>query len=166
MLIAGIDPGYTGAIALLDPGPRKLLVHDMPVAPSPKGKPELDLHQLGTLLDPDWEGSGNAVAVLEKVATMPGQGISSAFRFGEGYGALQMALVGHGWQRNYVTPARWKAHFRLSKDKGVSRSLASQRFPDQAHLFSRVKDDGRAEAALMALYAVEVLLPQQGQVLS
>lgn len=88
---------------------------------------------------------------------MPGQGISSAFRFGEGYGAIQMALVGHGWERHYVTPVKWKKHFGLSKDKGVSRALASQRFPAYANLFSRVRDDGRAESALMALYAYETI---------
>lgn len=163
MLIVGIDPGYSGAIALLNGS--VLQVHDMPTAPAVKGRVEMDLYRLGQLLSPDVDGicPETCVAVLEKVATMPGQGISSAFRFGEGYGAIQMALVGHGWERNYVTPATWKKHFKLSRDKGVSRALASQRFPQYAHLFDRVKDDGRAEAALLALYGREVILPQQNR---
>ena len=33
-----------------------------------------------------------------------------------------------------------------------------QRFPEQAQQFSRAKDDGRAEAALIALYAAEKLV--------
>lgn len=88
---------------------------------------------------------------------MPKQGVASMFRFGENFGAVQMAVAGHGYEYHYVTPMMWKKHFRLSKNKGASRSLAMQRFPDNADLFSRVKDDGRAEAALIALYAYETV---------
>jgi len=77
------------------------------------------------------------------------------FRFGQGYGAIQMALAGHKIPTRLVTPSKWKSHFGLSRDKGVSRGLAMQRFPEQAQMFSRVKDDGRAEAALIALYGQE-----------
>jgi crossover junction endodeoxyribonuclease RuvC len=45
----------------------------------------------------------------------------------------------------------------LSSDKDTSRQLAMQRFPDYAEKFVRKKDDGRAEAALIALYGAEVL---------
>ena len=78
------------------------------------------------------------------------------FRFGETYGATQMAVAAHKVPIQYVTPAKWKGHFRLNRDKGVSRGLATQRFPDCADLFKRVKDDGRAEAALIALYGKEM----------
>lgn len=162
MLLLGIDPGFSGAIALLDTRSNQLTVHDMPVVPGAKGKTVLNLHRLVTLLStPD--DPQLTIAVLEKVSPRPGEGVSSAFRFGQGYGSIEMALVGCGWEQNYVTPTTWKKHFKLSSDKGVSRSLAMQRFPDSAHLFTRVKDDGRAEAALLALYAREVILPAQGR---
>ena len=45
----------------------------------------------------------------------------------------------------------------MSRDKGVSRSVAIQRFPKNAADFARVMDDGRAEAALIALYGAEML---------
>lgn len=153
----GIDPGYSGAIAFLEGG--RLRVHDMPVAPNPKGRTELDLYELGRILRPvvDEHAPDRIVAMLEFVAARPGQGAPATFRFGQGYGAVEMALAGHGWERHYVTPAVWKKHFKLSKDKGVSRALACRRFPDQAELFSRVKDDGRAESALIALYAQETI---------
>lgn len=152
-MIVGIDPGYSGAIAFITS--HGLDVHDMPVAPNTKGKPELDLFALGKLLSPSM--SERNIAVLEQVSAMPGQGVSSTFRFGEGYGALKMALIGHGYELHLVTPARWKKHFGLSKDKGVSRGLASRRFPQSSQLFTRVKDDGRAEAALIALYGAETI---------
>jgi len=92
------------------------------------------------------------MAIIEQVAAMRGQGVTSMFRFGQSYGATQMAVAAHKIPMQFVTPAKWKSYLGLSRDKGVSRSLASQRFPKQADLFKRVKDDGRAEAALLALY--------------
>lgn len=155
--LLGIDPGYTGALAFLDPGSRALRIEDMPTAPNTKGRIELDLHRLGQLLGEHGEAQ-RLVSVLEFVAARPGQGAPATFRFGQGYGAIQMALVGHGWERHSVTPTKWKKHFGLSSDKGVSRALAAARFPDYADHFTLVKHDGRAEAALIALYALETIL--------
>ena len=81
--------------------------------------------------------------------------MSSVFRFGEGYGMLQACIAANKHPTHFVTPAKWKGHFGLNRDKGVSRSKAMERFPEYAQLFSRVKDDGRAEAALIALYGAE-----------
>lgn len=163
MLVVGIDPGMKGAIALLDGS--RLVIHDMPVIPAPTGKTVLELDSLGKILRPDVDAicPERCFAVLEKVSPRPGEGVSSSFRFGQGYGSIEMALVGHGWERNYVTPTVWKKYFGLSQDKGASRALAIQRFPAHADLFKRVKDDGRAEAALLTLYALEVLIPKQNR---
>lgn len=154
-MIVGIDPGFSGAIALLDPNSGQLVLHDMPVAPSPSGKTETDLFSLGRILLPN-QGI-RCVAVLEQVAAMPKQGVSSMFRFGQNFGAIQMAIVGHGYEIHQVTPAVWKKYFKLSREKGASRTLASRRFPANAQDFIRVKDDGRAEAALLALWGLETL---------
>ena len=155
MLIYGIDPGFTGAIALYWPDTGKLEVHDMPVMKNPKGKTIINPHGVLDILANE---GGKSLAVIEQVGAMPGQGVSSMFRFGEGYGHLQMACAASKLPLQYVTPATWKKHFNLSRDKGVSRGVAMQRFPEQAHRFSRVKDDGLAESALIALYAAEKLV--------
>ena len=155
MLIYGIDPGFTGAIALYWPDTGKLEVHDMSVMKNPKGKTIINPHGVLDILANE---GGKSLAVIEQVAAMRGQGVSSMFRFGEGYGHLQMACAACKLPLKYVTPASWKKHFNLSRDKGVSRGVAMQRFPDQAQQFSRVKDDGRAEAALIALYGAEKLV--------
>lgn len=152
-MIVGIDPGFSGAIALLDPDTKELRVHDMPTLPGMKGRTLTDLYSLGKLLIPE-PGKRN-IAVLEEVHAMPKQGVTSTFRFGENFGALQMAITGHGYEIHLVTPAVWKKFFKLSRDKGVSRGLAMKLFPGDAHLFTRVKDDGRAEAALLARYGLE-----------
>ena len=155
MLIYGIDPGFTGAIALYWPDTGKLEVHDMPVMKNPKGKTIINPHGVLDILANE---GGKSLAVIEQVSAMPGQGVSSMFRFGEGYGHLQMACAASKLPLQYVTPATWKKHFNLSRDKGVSRGVAMQRFPNQAQQFSRVRDDGLAEAALIALYAAEKLV--------
>ena len=155
MLVYGIDPGFTGAIALYWPGAGKLEVHDMPVMKNPKGKTIINPHGVLDILANE---GGKSLAVIEQVSAMPGQGVSSMFRFGEGYGHLQMACAASKLPLQYVTPATWKKHFGLTRDKGVSRGLAMQRFPEQAQQFSRAKDDGRAEAVLIALFAAEKLV--------
>ena len=154
--LVGIDPGKTGAIAFLTPGSMSLTVHDMPTVPNASGKEQTNMHELASILSP--EPGDRHIAVVERVSAMPRDGVTSAFNFGENYGAIQMALIGHGWEIHYVTPAVWKRHFKLSSDKGVSRGLASQRFPSEAKSFARVKDHGRAEAAMIALYGAEKLL--------
>jgi len=154
MLLIGIDPGYSGALALYRPLENTLSISDMPVYKDPKGRAILDMQSLLDLLEFDPTTTG---VVLEKVHAMPKQGVSSTFRFGEGYGALQMAIAAHKLPMQFVTPQKWKKYFGLSSDKGVSRGLATQRFPTNAADFKRVKDDGRAEAALIALYGYEAL---------
>ena len=155
MLIYGIDPGFTGAFALYWPDTGKLEVHDMPVMKNPKGKTIINPHGVLDILANE---GGKSLAVIEQVSAMPGQGVSSMFRFGEGYGHLQMACAASKLPLQYVTPASWKRHFGLTSSKGLSRGLAMQRFPDQAQQFSRVKDDGRAEASLIALFGAEKLV--------
>lgn len=155
MLIYGIDPGYTGAITLYWPTTGDIEVHDMPTMPNVKGKTVLNMHSILEILRP--EDDKARVGFIEQVAAMRGQGVTSMFRFGEQFGALQMALAAHETPMYLVTPQKWKKHFGLTRDKGVSRGLAMQRFPKYADQFKRVKDDGRAEATLIALYGKEML---------
>jgi len=150
----GIDPGFGGAIAELHIGSGQLYIHDMPVVVGQKGKTDLNHHAIFDILD---AGEAGAIVWIEKVGARPGQGVSSMFRFGQQLGALEMACAGHGHQLRWVTPAVWKRHYGLSADKGAARSIAMQRFPAQAALFARVRDDGRAEAALIALYGSEMM---------
>jgi len=153
-IIIGIDPGFSGAIAHLSSN-NALEIWDMPIVADLKGRPIINLYELYEILSP--KAKQNYVAVLEQVASRPGQSAPSTFRFGQGYGALEMGLAAHKIEKKIVTPAKWKKYFGLSKDKGASRGLAIERFPKQASMFKRVKDDGRAEAALLALYGKEVL---------
>ena len=92
-------------------------------------------------------------AVIEKVNAFPGQGVSSSFRFGMGYGIILGALAACRIEIVQVASTVWKKHFRLDSDKEKARALAIERFPNvKLHL---KKDAGRAEALLMALWLRE-----------
>jgi crossover junction endodeoxyribonuclease RuvC len=80
------------------------------------------------------------------------------FRFGYGAGAIEGVLAGLGIEVVLVAPTVWKPAMRLGSDKGRARAEAQRLFPALASLFGRVRDDGRAEAALLGLYGVRLAL--------
>ena len=100
-----------------------------------------------------------ALAVVERVHAMPDQGVSSMFRFGEGYGIVQGVLYAFGIRMLMPPPSVWKARLSLTQRKDDSLSLASNIFgpANTDRYFSRKKDNGRAEAALLAVYGAQSL---------
>jgi crossover junction endodeoxyribonuclease RuvC len=146
----GVDPGLSGALALLRHG--ELLVVDMPTLAAGK-KRTIDEIELARLID-RWATECQPMVVLEQVAAMPTDGAAGAFSFGRGYGVIRGILRAHFLQIIDVTPVKWKRAVGIPSGAGkdASRALAKELFQQQAKLFYRVKDDGRAEAALMAVY--------------
>lgn len=148
-MIAAIDPGAAGAIAFLSPDGALASVVDMPAV------------KVGTKL----RVAPQAVALLlaarrpshcfiEQVGAMPGQGVVSMFAFGQAVGILDGAVAALGIPVSYIAPAAWKRGMQVSADKGSSRRRAMQLFPSHADAFQRVRDDGRAEAALLGVYGL------------
>lgn len=157
--VIAIDPGLTGAIACYEGG--RLDVVDMPTEARGK-KSVVALAGLWQAVGASVSTEVPTVGVIENVGSMPRQGIASACNFGKTIGACEMALVAAGCDLVRVTPPTWKFGVGLQHDpkadtkarKNASRARASELFPNHAHLFARVKDDGRAEAALMAWWFV------------
>lgn len=145
-IILGVDPGASGAFAFYDPLGNTVFVYDAPVV---DGK--LDAATLVETIR-NWAPT---FAMIELVGSMPKQGLSSTFKFGVSYGVAQGVIAALGIPHALVTPGKWKRHFGLSADKEKSRARALQLWPKSASLFARKKDDGRAEAALIALYHVQ-----------
>jgi len=145
-VVIGIDPGKSGAIAFLVDG-RLEAVYDMPVVGN-----IISGHALANLIT--WndvlEAGEPAVAVLEDVHAMPKQGVTSSFSFGRSLGVAEGVLGALGHPIVYVSAAKWKRALGLSADKGMCRRRAIELWPHMAAHFARVKDDGRAEAALIA----------------
>ena len=101
---------------------------------------------------------GPSVAIVESVSAMPGQGVSSTFKFGAAYGTVRGVIAALEIPVHLVTPGKWKKHFRLSADKEQARALALRLFPASSQHFERKKDHGRAEAALIARYGAEAVI--------
>ena len=146
--ILGIDPGLSGAVAFYFPShPHLIAAEDMPVAGG-----EIDAATLArrvSLMVP-------TIAVIERVHAMPGQGVSSTFKFGTAYGTVLGAIIALGVTTHLVAPTKWKRYFGLSADKEEARALALRLWPTSEH-FARKKDHGRAEAALIARWAAETI---------
>jgi hypothetical protein len=90
---------------------------------------------------------GPTFAVVERVAPMPGQGVSSTFKFGASYGAVLGILGALKIRTALVIPTTWKKHFRLPAGKEGLRAWALRTFSATSQHFARKKDHGRAEAA-------------------
>lgn len=146
MLILGVDPGLSGALALLDTDLHVVAVQDMPVHRTRGTKHEIDPVGLAGIIR-DWAPEH---AWIEIVGARPGQGVTSMFRFGLAVGLARGVLAAAGVPVSGVTPQEWRRLARAPDGKDGSRARAIQLFPAQADLFSRVKDDGRAEATLIA----------------
>ena len=146
--ICGVDPGKTGALAIVDTDGRLIDVMDMPDATGAALGAAI-----GALLA-DWSPHTIDQAWVEEVHAMPKQGVTSSFNFGANFGAIGGALGALGIPVRYVTPAKWKKAQRVTADKNSSRQRARELWPADAGRFARVKDDGRAEAALIALHGV------------
>jgi hypothetical protein len=151
-LTIGVDPGQSGAIAMLADGASDGFI-DMPTCSRKAGGQEVDAASLAASLRGVLQKHRGAyvVAVLEAVSAMPKQGVSSGFRFGESFGIVKGVLATLGIGYILVPPQMWKKHLRLTGcDKDAARTLVIQRFPACAESMKRKKDVGRADALLLA----------------
>jgi crossover junction endodeoxyribonuclease RuvC len=152
--VLGIDPGKSGALALYDPETRSLTIEDVPVL-RVNGRTVIDHYALSRILDA-WS-SLNPHVFLELVGSRPGEGHAGAFDFGRTFGLILGVCAASFLRIELVTPASWKTAMRARGDKDASRQRASALLPRHSGLWARKKDDGRAEAALIALYGAQML---------
>jgi crossover junction endodeoxyribonuclease RuvC len=153
-LYLGVDPGLSGALAFLDTEKGHLHVLDMPVlevSRNGKKKREVSAPLLANILNAV-DGT-DVVAVVERVSAMPGQGVTSMFSFGRSLGIIEGALAACQISITFVSPQVWQKAAGVRGGKDGSRQRACELFPNYAKMFERKKDDGRADAALMAWYA-------------
>lgn len=167
--ILGIDVGLSGAIAALDfpPNrgtvPSRVEVYDLPTlatkGKTAKGSRTLDVVALLRLLDrlhaPSLIDGTEVRAVLEDVHSMPGQGVASMFSFGRSLGVIETALAASRIPFDPVRPNVWKKALRVPVAEDGIVLRVDQLLPGYSHLWRGPRGgilDGRAEAALLALY--------------
>ena len=152
MRVIGIDCGLSGAIACLEGG-NVVEIYDMPtmvIETNKKAKRQVSAHMLAEIIgkiQPD-------IAYVEKPASRPGQSVVAMFGFGRSLGVVEGVLAALNISVTYVAPATWTRAMGKPQGKDASRHRAMELYPDHQHLFKRVMDDGRAEAALIATWGI------------
>jgi crossover junction endodeoxyribonuclease RuvC len=156
-VFVGIDPGVTGAVAILERAPSRLYmpyVIDVPsveIKVGARRRREINLPVLGDLIKRIIYRDDNRVVAIEQVGTMPTDGRVGAFSFGKGYGIWLMGLAMVEIEPVEVSPLRWKRYWGiLGADKNASREKARELWPAASEKLKRVKDHNRAEALLIA----------------
>jgi len=152
MRVLGIDPGLTGAWAVVN-GDDLEAIQDMPVW-KPGKREMIDPRVLSDQLRMAEFGK----IIIEKAQPMPKQGVSSTFRYGRCMGIIEAVAYHFEVPVHFISPVQWKRKARLIKqDKDMSRALARTLWPKFDERFRKVKDHGKAEAALIAYFGVQCL---------
>lgn len=150
--ILGVDPGFSGAVASLNIISGSIVhLYPMPITYKRIGtghRPEIDTNVLHNYLLMIRQNC--STMVLEKVTASPQMGVTSAFRFGEGYGIILGIAEALAFRIIHANPSVWKSAMNLSRDKNASLKLAAQYWPSHEKTWKYKKNDGLAEAGLLA----------------
>jgi crossover junction endodeoxyribonuclease RuvC len=139
----GIDPGASGAACLLVDD--RVEFYDW----QDVWASALVINQW--IFDVDYTVVG---AVIERVSSMPKQGVASSFKFGDNFGCWKGIIAAFGIPCHLPTPRKWQNGLILPSDgpdpKSRSLAVARRLFPQCADDLKRKKDNGRSDALLMA----------------
>ena len=155
MIAIAIDPGVSGAVAAVKDGRTIIALHEMPVlrvVKNAKVSRSVDGAGLARLVrnilatDP----REHYACVVEKTASMPGQGVASTFSMGHSRGVAEGVLQALNLPMELVGPSVWKKAMGLTSDKEYVRGLMQMKFPNAD--LSRKKDHDKAEALAMSVW--------------
>ncbi|HQA87946.1 MAG TPA: hypothetical protein PLW18_02675 [Candidatus Dojkabacteria bacterium] len=147
-MYCGIDPGKKGGIALIKDGK---IIGTSPMLVN------YEINQY--LLEASNMAQNGTIYVIEKVGSMPGQGVASMFKFGFNTGYLYGCLHTLKQKVVEVSPLQWKKHFGIpgkKKDpiecKTKTIQAVCQRYPEMS---TAKYDSGIFDAILIATYHIE-----------
>lgn len=147
--IIGIDPGLSGAIALMDADTGGLIALDnLPILIEGKKK-IIDAVCLAGLIaryEPD-------AAIIEMVSARPTDSRQSAFTFGRNIGAIEALIMSAGIPMARVAPVTWRKAAGLPTGAGKDASIAAAlRLHPSARQFlmGRQATHDRGDAVLIA----------------
>ena len=159
MKVIGIDPGLSGAIAILENN-KVLSIFDMPImAEGKKNKRQLNSAQLVNIIKENTSKSEEIAVVVEQVNAMPGQGVTSMFNFGQTFGAIKGVCAALDLPIFFVRPSKWKKYFELiNSSKDSSRTKVIEMYPSLSAQLSKKKDVNKSDAILIAKFYSETRL--------
>jgi crossover junction endodeoxyribonuclease RuvC len=149
-MIVAIDPGTTGCLVVLNTnGDIQAFMH-MPVI-----KVGSQNRVNGAAVAAFINDHKPTHCYLERVSSMPGQGVSSTFTFGHSAGLVEGVVVGAGVPLTLVTPQAWKKHAGLiGQDKDAARSRCVQLYPTCREFDLKAKGQALADAVLIGRYGL------------
>ena len=161
MKIIGIDPGLSGAIAVLENN-KVLNIFDMPVmSEGKKNKRQLNSALLVNFLKDNIKDNEEVAIVVEQVNAMPGQGVTSMFNFGQTFGAIKGICAALEFPIFFVRHSKWKKHFELiNSSKDASRTKAIEMYPKLSKELAKKKDVNKSDAILIARFYSETRLSE------
>ena len=162
MKIIGVDPGLSGAIAILE-DKKVFSIIDMPVmAEGKKNKRQLNSAQLVNIIRENTNPKEDIAVVVEQVNAMPGQGVTSMFNFGQTFGAIKGICAALGLPIFFVRPSKWKKHFNLiNSSKDSSRTKVIEMYPSLSSQLAKKKDVNKSDAILIARYYCDTRFQDQ-----
>lgn len=122
MIYIGVDPGASGAIVVLNRGLElRGLIRN--------SETEADI---AAFVRSQAHDVYKPFAYIERVHSMPKQGVASSFKFGQSYGFLRGLLIACGIPFEEISPVKWQTEMkcRSGGDKNVTKARAQQLFPD------------------------------------
>ena len=162
MKIIGIDPGLSGAIAILENN-KVLNLFDMPVmSEGKKNKKQLNSSHLVNIIKENIAQNEEIAVVVEQVNAMPGQGVTSMFNFGQTFGAIKGLCAALELPIYFVRPSKWKKHFELiNSSKDASRTKVIEMYPKLSNQLTKKKDVNKSDAILIARFFSETRLSEE-----
>jgi len=159
-LVLGVDPGLSGGWALVDAKGALVDAQPMPIVTIKRRSKASTQIDGPTLADQLKRAGFGATGFVEAVSSRPRQ--AGQFQFGINCGLVHGILHAHRVPFQLVAPATWKSVHGIKRaedetkadTKTEARRIAASIYPKHAQRFSRVKDDGVAEAVLIALYGL------------
>lgn len=152
MIYIGVDPGKKGGYAIIEQG----ISGQQTVEVYPWDDSEF-AHKMRSLAEDDDIRDAGIVAAVEKVGSMPNQGVKSMFSFGQSFGFILGVLTAFGIGYQLVPPTLWKREFGLlHTEKQASVDVAKRLFPGVSLLPTercRKESDGMSDGLLLAEYA-------------
>jgi len=158
MIIVGIDPGLTGAVARMGTSGLSVSIHDTPSFVINGRRRDYDVPGMIAMLNRGYISDDGSVHVfIERQQSRPEAGVASTFKIGYGYGLWMGIVAAWGWKCTVVSPQVWqKEMYQGAVGEGKERSLliASRLWPGIVIPKSR---HDRADALLIAEYGRRVL---------
>lgn len=179
-LIAGCDPGVSGAISVYDTDTKRIMsITDMPnwtETVGKKARTRIDTIALMELFD-TLSLMSVEMLILEAVGGRPKQSASAGFVFGYTVGLIYMAAMYSKIMVETVPPKEWKKLMKIPGKAGGKDNAAKKQaqgdimkrvyemFPNERQLFTGPKGGyymDRADSALLAKFGGDFVYPTMG----